>query len=119
MYESLYFDYIANIRSSLMLCPQTKVMVHARALCGASKSSPATVPSLITLCHSTFICKSHSQQVQSKLTNGLINHSVGGPLMTDERERTCVIKMLEEVEIAHSWPTAWISTALQNEWYAT
>ncbi|CEJ59815.1 hypothetical protein PMG11_08419 [Penicillium brasilianum] len=34
-----------------------RVMMHARAICGACNSSPSTVPSLITLCHSTFICK--------------------------------------------------------------
>ncbi|SCO36988.1 related to C6 transcription factor [Fusarium fujikuroi] len=43
------------------------VMEHARALCGACKGSPGTVPSLITLCHSTFIW---------------------GALMTDKREQT-------------------------------
>lgn len=37
---------------------QETVMYHARALCGACKSSPATVPALITLCHSAFICES-------------------------------------------------------------
>lgn len=39
--------------------------------------------------------------------------------MTDERERTCVLEMLAEFEVAHSWPTAWIATALRKEWYAT
>lgn len=47
------------------------------------------------------------------------NHFTGGPLMTDERERTCVLKMLEDFEVAHSWPTAWIVTALRKEWYMT
>jgi hypothetical protein len=41
----------------------------------------------------------------------------GGPLMTDERERTCVLHMLENFEATHSWPTAWIVTALREEWY--
>jgi hypothetical protein len=36
---------------------QIRVMKHARAICGACNSSPSTVPSLITLCHSTFICE--------------------------------------------------------------
>lgn len=39
--------------------------------------------------------------------------------MTDEREQTCVIKLLEEFELAHSWPTAWIVAALRKEWYKT
>ena len=57
-----------EVQSLLMHCSQAKVMVHARALCGASKSSPTTVPSLITLCHSTFICKSYSQWVRRNKT---------------------------------------------------
>jgi hypothetical protein len=39
--------------------------------------------------------------------------------MADERERACLLEMLEEFESAHSWPTAWIGTALRKEWYTT
>jgi hypothetical protein len=39
--------------------------------------------------------------------------------MADERERACLLGMLEEFESAHSWPTAWIVTALRKEWYTT
>lgn len=38
--------------------------------------------------------------------------------MTDERERSCVIKMLEDLESSHAWPTKWIIHALQDEWYS-
>ena len=38
---------------------KVQVMVHARAICGACWSSPSTVPSMITLCHSVFICNSN------------------------------------------------------------
>ncbi|KAF2272055.1 uncharacterized protein EI97DRAFT_427020 [Westerdykella ornata] len=72
-----------------------QVMEHARAICGACRSSPATVPSLITLCHTVFIW---------------------GPLMTDQFERDGVIQLLVNVEKEHAWPTAWIVQSLREEW---
>lgn len=36
--------------------------------------------------------------------------------MTDQRERWCVVEMLENMEASHAWPTAWIINALQDEW---
>src|SRR5687767_12863237 len=61
---------------------QAKVMMHARALCGASKSSLRTVPSLITLCHSTFICESREKGGFKGMRLIIL---IGGPLMTDPR----------------------------------
>ncbi|RKK99281.1 hypothetical protein BFJ71_g6283 [Fusarium oxysporum] len=85
---------IRNVRRTLAESDES-VMEHARALCGACKGSPGTVPPLITLCHSTFIW---------------------GPLMTDEREQTSLVSMLEDLESSHAWPTAWIINVLQEEW---
>lgn len=89
------------------------VMRHARALCGACKGAPSTVPSFITLCHSTFICT--CQQVRW-LWNSPANKLIGAPLMTDSSERRCIIRMLNDLEKLHAWPTAWIIKALQEEW---
>ncbi|OOQ82429.1 C6 transcription factor [Penicillium brasilianum] len=75
-----------------------RVMMHARAICGACNSSPSTVPSLITLCHSTFIW---------------------GPLMTDSAERAGVIRLLRDMEATHAWPTTWIINSLKEEWTMT
>jgi hypothetical protein len=75
-----------------------RVMMHARAICGACNSSPSTVPSLITLCHSTFIW---------------------GPLMTDPAERAGVIRLLRDMEATHAWPTTWIINSLKEEWAMT
>ncbi|KIW15105.1 hypothetical protein PV08_07892 [Exophiala spinifera] len=72
-----------------------QVMMHVRAICGACKCSQATVPSLITLCHSTFIW---------------------APLMTDTAERQEVLQMLLDMEKKHAWPTTWIINSLKEEW---
>ncbi|KAF4340143.1 transcriptional regulatory moc3 [Fusarium beomiforme] len=85
---------IRNLRRSIPESDES-IMEHARALCGACKGSPGTVPSLITLCHSTFIW---------------------GPLMTDEREQISLVRMLEDLESSHTWPTTWIINALREEW---
>ncbi|KAJ6061769.1 uncharacterized protein N7446_005889 [Penicillium canescens] len=75
-----------------------RVMKHARAICGACNSSPSTVPSLITLCHSTFIW---------------------GPLMTDLAEREELMRLLRDMETKHAWPTSWIVNSLKEEWSTT
>ncbi|ORY02664.1 hypothetical protein BCR34DRAFT_79550 [Clohesyomyces aquaticus] len=72
-----------------------RILDHARAICGSCEGSPATVPALITLCHSVFIW---------------------GPLMTDAVERQGVLRLLTNFEDAHVWPTTWIANALREEW---
>ncbi|KAF4993981.1 hypothetical protein FGRMN_6112 [Fusarium graminum] len=85
---------IRNVQKALPVSEES-VMEHARALCGICKCSPGTVPSLITLCHSTFIW---------------------GSLMVDKHEQASLVGMLKDLETSHAWPTAWIIDALQEEW---
>ena len=87
-------------------------MEHARAICGACRSATFVVPSLITLCHTVFICTVQS----SKAGNAFTDSCVGGPLMTDPAERDGVVQILQDMEREHSWPTAWIVNSLQDEW---
>jgi hypothetical protein len=91
-----------------------RVMMHARAICGACNSSPSTVPSLITLCHSTFICKTCPGPCGVQLLT-----LTGGPLMTDPAERAGVIRLLQDMEATHAWPTTWIINSLREEWMMT
>ncbi|KAH6637472.1 hypothetical protein C7974DRAFT_141897 [Boeremia exigua] len=72
-----------------------QILEHARAICGACKSTPETVQLSITLCHTIF---------------------VWGPLVTDPKERDEVLQLLLDFERSHVWPTAWISNALKEEW---
>ncbi|KAH8724578.1 hypothetical protein GQ44DRAFT_727654 [Phaeosphaeriaceae sp. PMI808] len=72
-----------------------QILEHARALCGACKSSPETVPLSITFCHTIFIW---------------------GPLMLDSGEREQVVQILVDFENTHIWPTAWIINAVKKEW---
>jgi hypothetical protein len=68
---------------------------HARAICGARRSTPETVQLSIILCHTIF---------------------VWGPLITEMRERDEVVQLLEEFEKSNVWPTVWIINALRTEW---
>lgn len=72
-----------------------EILGHARAICGASKSSPETVPLSITVCHTIFIW---------------------GPLVTDLSEREEILQLLIDFERSHIWPTAWIVSAIKNQW---
>jgi hypothetical protein len=72
-----------------------KILEHARAICGSCKCSPATVPALITLCHTIFIW---------------------GPLLTLDDERNEVMELLAAFERDHRWPTEWIITSLKGQW---
>ncbi|CAO2656288.1 Nn.00g050910.m01.CDS01 [Neocucurbitaria sp. VM-36] len=72
-----------------------QILEHSRAICGACKSSPETVPLLITLCHTIFIW---------------------GPLVSSPIEREEVIELLVNFETIHLWPTTWIINALKGEW---
>lgn len=36
--------------------------------------------------------------------------------MEDPRERSCLVQLLEELELNHAWPTAWIISLLREEW---
>ncbi|KAF2129921.1 hypothetical protein P153DRAFT_227166 [Dothidotthia symphoricarpi CBS 119687] len=84
------------IRSSGRLSEvDRQILEHARAICGACKSSPETVPISITLCHTIFIW---------------------GPLVADPQERTEVLQLLVKFESTHLWPTTWIINALKAEW---
>ncbi|CAI6338437.1 unnamed protein product [Periconia digitata] len=74
---------------------ELQILEHAYALCGSCKSSPKTVPSLITLCHTVFIW---------------------APLFTDSREQTELVEILSEFERDQTWPTTWIIDALNSEW---
>ncbi|KAL6709445.1 hypothetical protein ACN47E_001380 [Coniothyrium glycines] len=71
------------------------ILDHARAICGASRSSPEIVPLSITVCHTIFIW---------------------GPLVSDPRERNEVLQLLVNFEVNHIWPTTWIISALKTEW---
>ncbi|KAF1946679.1 hypothetical protein EJ02DRAFT_366843 [Clathrospora elynae] len=72
-----------------------EILIHARAICGASRSSPETVPLSITVCHTIFIW---------------------GPLVSDPRERDEIVQLLADFEKKHVWPTTWIINALKSEW---
>jgi len=72
-----------------------QILTHARAISGASNSSPETVPLAITVCHTIFIW---------------------GPLVCDPKERDQVVQLLNDFEKNHVWPTTWISNALKAEW---
>ncbi|KAJ4984757.1 hypothetical protein SVAN01_09715 [Stagonosporopsis vannaccii] len=72
-----------------------QILEHARAICGACRSTPETVQLSIILCHTIF---------------------VWGPLVAESRERDEVVQLLEEFERTHVWPTAWIINALRVEW---
>ncbi|KAI4940875.1 hypothetical protein J4E91_011132 [Alternaria rosae] len=72
-----------------------QILSHARAICGASNSSPETVPLAITVCHTIFIW---------------------GPLVCNPTERDQVIQILSDFEKHHVWPTTWIINALKAEW---
>ncbi|KAH6872616.1 hypothetical protein BKA58DRAFT_438723 [Alternaria rosae] len=72
-----------------------QILTHARAISGASNSSPETVPLAITVCHTIFIW---------------------GPLVCDPKERDQVVQLLNNFEKNHVWPTTWISNALKAEW---
>lgn len=39
--------------------------------------------------------------------------------MMDDLERRSVIEMLQDFEQQHAWPTAWIISALHEEWTAS
>ncbi|KAH7378844.1 hypothetical protein BKA66DRAFT_421085 [Pyrenochaeta sp. MPI-SDFR-AT-0127] len=72
-----------------------QILVHARAICGASKSSPETVPLSITVCHTIFIW---------------------GPLVSAPKEQDELVQLLNRFEETHLWPTTWIINALKLEW---
>ncbi|CAE7176213.1 hypothetical protein PTNB85_03240 [Pyrenophora teres f. teres] len=72
-----------------------QILSHARAICGASRSSPETVPLAITVCHTIFIW---------------------GPLVLDPIERGQVVEILTNFEKNHVWPTTWIINAVKDEW---
>ncbi|USP73130.1 hypothetical protein yc1106_00404 [Curvularia clavata] len=72
-----------------------QILSHARAICGATKSSRETVPLAITMYHTIFIW---------------------GPLVSNDIERDEIIKILTEFERDHVWPTAWIINTLKREW---
>ncbi|CAG5188981.1 uncharacterized protein ALTATR162_LOCUS12076 [Alternaria atra] len=72
-----------------------QILSHARAICGASNSSPETVPLAITVCHTIFIW---------------------GPLVCNSGERDQVVQILSNFEKHHVWPTTWIINALKAEW---
>ncbi|KAF2851093.1 hypothetical protein T440DRAFT_68060 [Plenodomus tracheiphilus IPT5] len=72
-----------------------QILSHARAICGASKSSRERVPVSIILCHTIFIW---------------------GPLITDPGERDEILQLLVDFERSHIWPTAWIVSAIKFQW---
>ncbi|KAF3047682.1 hypothetical protein E8E12_011367 [Didymella heteroderae] len=72
-----------------------QILEHARAICGACRSTPETVQLSITLCHTIFIW---------------------GPLVSEAREREEIVHLLKDFEQKHVWPTAWIVNALRAEW---
>ena len=78
-----------------MLYNQDQILWHARAICGASKSSPETVPLSIAVCHTIFIW---------------------GPLVSDLSERIEIMQLLIDFEKHHLWPTTWITNILQHQW---
>ena len=43
---------------------QSKVLIHARMICGILLANPGNVPGIITLCHSVFACELRSSIVQ-------------------------------------------------------
>ncbi|KAF2787521.1 hypothetical protein K505DRAFT_411392 [Melanomma pulvis-pyrius CBS 109.77] len=86
--------FLRNVGKSLTEADH-RILNHARAICGSCKCSLATVPSLMTLCHTVFIW---------------------GPLMSDPRERDEVISILTYFENMHVWPTAWIINGLREQW---
>lgn len=45
-----------------------QILYHARLICGVCLSNPAVVPSLITLCHTCFICMTYSVRSNTMLT---------------------------------------------------
>ncbi|XPS68243.1 hypothetical protein M3J09_000535 [Ascochyta lentis] len=71
------------------------ILEHARAICGACKSTPEIVQLSIILCHTIFIW---------------------GPLVTEFRERDEVVRLLLDFESNSVWPTTWIVNALKTEW---
>lgn len=76
-------------------CFQCQILGHAGAICGASKSSPETVPLSIMLCHTIFIW---------------------APLVTEPKEREEILQLLVKFEETHFWPTTWIISAVKNQW---
>jgi len=72
-----------------------QILSHAGAICGASKSSPETVPSSIMLCHTIFIW---------------------APLVTKPKEQEEILQLLSDFEEANLWPTAWIISAMKIQW---
>lgn len=47
---------------------QAAILQHARAICGVCACAPDVVPSLITLCHTVFICPSLSSTIANPAT---------------------------------------------------
>ena len=74
---------------------QAQILEHARAICGSCKSEPSNVPARIALCHSVFLW---------------------GALLDDACERSSLVQLLQELEHDHAWPTAWVVSALKEEW---
>jgi len=74
---------------------QGQILQHARAMCGSCQSEPSNVPARIALCHSVFLW---------------------GALLDDASERGSLVQLLEELEHDHAWPTAWVVSALKEEW---
>lgn len=106
----LAYSLLAELSLTL---PQLQVLEHARAICGACWCQPATVPSLITLCHTVFICQSRPRICSQR---GRANNTKGGPLMTSPKEQEGVLGMLDKMERDEAWPTAWITKSLKEEW---
>ncbi|KAL6150117.1 hypothetical protein ACJBU6_11630 [Exserohilum turcicum] len=75
--------------------PDHQILKHARAICGAAKSSKETATLAIIVRHTVF---------------------VWGPLVSDTKEREEVVQILAQVEKDHVWPTMWIINALRVEW---
>ena len=88
-----------------------QVLHHARLICGVCQSNFDVVPSHITLCHTCFICKPSGPKRRRHV---LI--MIGGPLLTQSDEQQLLIQLLQQVEMKHAWPTAWITAALREEW---
>lgn len=74
---------------------RAQILEHARAMCGACQSEPSNVPARIALCHSVFLW---------------------GALLDDACERSSLMRLLQELEREHAWPTAWVVSALREEW---
>ncbi|RLL97680.1 hypothetical protein CFD26_107265 [Aspergillus turcosus] len=74
---------------------ESKVLLHARSLCGICLANPANIGAIFTLCHTIFAFSS---------------------FISVDEERKLLVQVLRIAERDDGWPTSWIVNALKADW---